>query len=64
MDEKTLQRVKAPYERNHSDDTGEGLGLSIVVLKAKAQGWTFESATTPGKGSKFVIGNIPLSSDV
>ena len=64
MDEKTLQRVKAPYERNHSGDTGEGLGLSIVVLKAKAQGWTFESAATPGKGSKFVIGNIPLSSDV
>lgn len=63
MEADTLQRVMSPYERNSFDATGAGLGLSIVILKAKAQGWTFEATSLPGSGSRFQIGNIPLTKD-
>lgn len=59
MAEKDLAHKMKRYQRGTSDVDGKGLGLNIVSNIAKNSGLTFQAESEIGKGSVFIIGEIP-----
>lgn len=60
LSEEQLSRVMQPYQRNSSDEDGEGLGLHIVSTMAKRASITFEADSDVGRGTVFQLGGFSV----